>query len=96
MRSGSPRDFSFLRSLGSTVFNGARVMEKHGLIHRDIKLENVLYIQAKGDQPASMHLADFGLSLRLEDLKRSGKPQGTLGYGAPEMRMLEVANWRMH
>lgn len=62
------------------IMNGLQCIHEHGIIHRDLKLENILLIES------NIKLADFGLSnaLRLHQEKlitRCGSPE----YVAPEI-----------
>ncbi|KAL3933063.1 MAG: hypothetical protein SGPRY_000450, partial [Prymnesium sp.] len=55
----------------------------HDILHRDIKLENVLVSSA--DSP-KIKLCDFGHSARISALTRSDRFLGTPGYAPPEVR----------
>jgi serine/threonine protein kinase len=57
---------------------------EQGVVHRDIKLENLL-LTKKVDQEACLKLSDFGLSSRLARGKFTTEPCGTLTYIAPEI-----------
>lgn len=51
-----------------------------GMVHRDIKLENVLL-----DERCNVKLADFGFVSRFDDDELLDTHCGTTGYAAPEM-----------
>ena len=66
------------------VANGLKTMHEMNIIHRDIKLENVLMMDFSEDAMAK--LADFGSSLMLRNEQDFGSKQiGTMGYFAPEI-----------
>lgn len=57
-------------------------LEKKGILHRDIKLENVLLANKEDD--CLVKLADFGLGTTIEGIDPKIKC-GTPGYVAPEV-----------
>jgi len=73
-------------SLAESLRLAARLAETvhfthtHGWAHRDIKPANILL-----DDKGNPYLADFGLTVSLEELRRGDIPQGTPNYLAPEM-----------
>ncbi|MEM7013783.1 MAG: serine/threonine-protein kinase [Verrucomicrobiota bacterium] len=74
---------------------GAALETAHdaGLVHRDVKPENVLI-----DLEGNAHVADFGLALPIDEdatrLTRSGTTVGTLAYVAPEQLEGEAVDAR--
>lgn len=64
------------------VLHAMVYMECQGVMHRDIKLENLLY-----ETPGSRHLKliDFGFATQLEDKGTLSDKCGTLHYVAPEV-----------
>jgi tetratricopeptide (TPR) repeat protein len=66
-------------ALVAKVAHAVHYAHQRGILHRDLKPSNVLLDAA--DEP---HVADFGLSKRLEDGAHSGVVVGTPSYIAPE------------
>jgi len=62
------------------ILQGLTHMHERGLVHRDVKSENVLLTTC-----GVAKLADFGLSARLTDSIAMQKRCGTPGYVAPEV-----------
>lgn len=57
-------------------------IHKKGIIHRDIKLDNILLASRVG---IDLRIADFGLSVMLEGQRKLKYKCGSPGYVAPEM-----------
>jgi len=57
-------------------------LHSHGVVHRDLKLENFLYDSKSGN---TLKLIDFGLSKLSDPHARMCYTCGTLGYIAPEV-----------
>ena len=55
-------------------------MHENGIIHRDIKFDNIV-MDAKGN----LSLTDFGLSLWLKEKDQPQRIQGTPEFIAPEI-----------
>ena len=58
-------------------------LHSYGIVHRDIKLENVMMSDASDH--AVPKLVDFGLAKIIGPTEKSDEPFGTLGYVAPEV-----------
>jgi serine/threonine protein kinase len=67
--------------------NGLDYVHQRGIIHADIKLENVLQQSAEREDEFPMaKLCDFGLSHKMVDGKvEFSSKAGTMGYMAPEL-----------
>ncbi|CAK0888515.1 unnamed protein product, partial [Prorocentrum cordatum] len=57
-------------------------IHKHGIVHRDIKLQNLMYQRSDGNH---VKFIDFGFSKLLDSSMRLKKAVGTLLYVAPEV-----------
>ncbi|MFH1434964.1 MAG: serine/threonine-protein kinase, partial [Pseudomonadota bacterium] len=78
-----------LINIFTQILNGLGVAHKSGLIHRDIKPQNIMLADVEGN-PFFVNLLDFGLVRALEDLPgletltTEGAVVGTPQYMAPE------------
>jgi serine/threonine protein kinase len=66
-----------------TVLNAIDFMHKRGVVHRDIKLQNILF-RTPGNFK-SLKVVDFGLARCLDDTETTRDFCGSLGYIAPEI-----------
>lgn len=61
-------------------------LHRHGIIHRDIKLENILIEdRMDADGRNAFKIADFGFAKHVTEQDMFQNPAGTLGYAAPEV-----------
>src|SRR5262249_30234326 len=65
--------------LVATVAEALHYAHKQGIIHRDIKLGNILL-----DHSGKPYVADFGLALREQDIGQGPRHAGTPAYMSPE------------
>src|SRR5262249_10775276 len=65
--------------LGATVAETLHYAHRQGLVHRDIKLSNILL-----DNSGKPFVADFGLALREQDVGKGPRYAGTPAYMSPE------------
>ena len=75
---------SFAKSVISDIATALLYLHSHGIIHRDIKLENIMLRKDKTGHLEAV-LIDFGLSCFLGPEQYSTEPVGTLKYAAPEV-----------
>lgn len=68
-------------SLATDIAHGLSVLHKYGVVHGDVKLDNILIFE----DPYRAKLADFGHSL-LDAGVSTNLPGGTEAYTAPEWR----------
>eukprot|EP00415_Alexandrium_ostenfeldii_P001319 UN1319 len=69
-----------LRQVISGVMDAMEHIHSRGIIHRDVKPENILMVE--DDQPV---LADFGIACHVSDRAQMKKSCGSPGYAAPEL-----------
>lgn len=86
------------KKMFSELFSAVSYMHERGVIHRDIKSENIILCK-NPDNKFSLKLIDFGFSIVLNHTL-AGSFLGTGGYVAPEIRQhkfysMSVDNWAL-
>ena len=76
-------DEARLQSLAIPIAEGLVYLHNKGIIHRDVKQENIL-LSNETDESEPV-ICDFGFSVRLKDKKTCNQMCGTKGYMAPEI-----------
>lgn len=76
-----PMEDAAARTIFSGVLSALEFIHKRGIIHRDVKCENIL-LAGEDRRPV---LTDFGLACRLDDSARMKDRVGTPGYQPPEV-----------
>ena len=69
------------------MLNGVHELQKHGVVHRDIKTENILL-----DSMYNIKIADFGQANTIEEGRTEN--QGTLLYMAPEILLNKSTSYK--
>jgi len=69
-----------LVQMGIDLCRALELCEKHGIIHRDIKLANI-FVSDSG----AFKLGDFGVARSMKNMEASMSRKGTLSYMAPEV-----------
>lgn len=62
---------------------GVNFLHEIGIMHRDIKLENVMMTDSS--DTASLKIIDLGLAKFIGPTQKTNEPFGTVGYCAPEI-----------
>jgi len=70
------------RELVGGILSALTHIHARGIIHRDVKAENILLLE--NGRPL---LADFGIAVRMSDAEDMKRACGSPGYAAPEMLM---------
>jgi serine/threonine protein kinase len=71
------------RSLFEQLATGVYYLHNYGIMHRDLKLENIM--MTNNEENSVPKIVDFGLSKIVGPKEVSKDPFGTLGYAAPEV-----------
>ena len=83
----APRDVA---SVALTVLDALELAHGHGLVHRDLKPDNIMLLEAPpfSGRPARLKVLDFGLAVSthgsLSRITQTGLVSGTPAYMAPE------------
>jgi serine/threonine protein kinase len=72
------------------VLEGLAHLHKLGIVHRDLKLDNIM-LERKNDHNG-LKIIDFGFSTFFDSLKLIDQRCGTPGYIAPEVLNMEPYN----
>lgn len=78
-----PMSFAAIRALASGVLSALQYVHEHGVVHRDVKPENIIL------SPSGPMLLDFGIARALdaagdEKITGTGIAIGTMDYMSPE------------
>ena len=79
MEKGRLGEMEARRTFGQLCL-GVGYIHSRGVVHRDLKLENVLL-----DERCNVKIADFGFGREFEQRRLMETYCGTTGYAAPEM-----------
>ncbi|KAA6376847.1 MAG: putative CAMK protein kinase [Streblomastix strix] len=73
-----------LRALMKQTFEGIRAFHSAGLVHRDIKCDNILLHSPPGSGRVYAKISDFGLAEKEDSKHEQTHPAGTIPYMSPE------------
>ena len=72
-----------MKEISSQIIEGIYELHKYGILHRDLKLENILIDDR--NSKLNIKLIDFGLSKVVLENKNTNECYGTFLYSAPEV-----------
>ena len=78
-----------LLSYSRDILQGLDYIHQQGIIHADIKTENVLTQSTRDDEFPTLKIIDFGLSMKVDSNFLEKQEKGTLGYMGPEVGKAE-------
>lgn len=73
-----------VKEITRQMVNGIRYLHQYGIVHRDLKLENIL-MDCKDQNTFQVKVIDFGLSQVITPLAKTKETYGTLVYCSPEI-----------
>ncbi|KAA6367876.1 MAG: hypothetical protein EZS28_036597, partial [Streblomastix strix] len=74
-----------LRALMKQIIEGMRTFHSSGLVHRDIKVDNILLHSPHNSAQVHAKISDFGFALKEDQAKKLTYQAGTAPYMALEM-----------
>jgi len=80
MTTGCPLPEQTLDTVVSGLLSGVSHVHGRGIVHRDVKLANILI-----GREGQVVLADFGVAARKDDSVQMARSCGSIGYAAPEL-----------
>ncbi|KAA6383664.1 MAG: putative AGC family protein kinase [Streblomastix strix] len=80
-----PLQPNIFRAFFKQILVGIKVYHAAGLVHRDIKCDNILLNNPPGSQRVYVKISDFGFSNTVDLLNAQNYFRGTLPYMAPEI-----------
>ncbi|KAA6372961.1 MAG: hypothetical protein EZS28_031512, partial [Streblomastix strix] len=73
-----------LRTLMNQILEGMRVFHETGLVHRDIKCDNILLYCPPGTGRVYAKISDFGFAKKVDQIHEQTYAKGTLPFMSPE------------
>ena len=73
-----------VRKIAEQIIYGVKELHDYGIIHRDLKLENIL-IDDSNENDFKIKIIDFGLSVVLTSKAKTNENYGTFIYSSPEV-----------
>ena len=73
-----------IRKIASQAINGVKELHDYGIVHRDLKLENILF-DYKDENNFNLKIIDFGLSVVLTSKAKTNENYGTFIFSSPEV-----------
>jgi serine/threonine protein kinase/Flp pilus assembly protein TadD len=86
---GARMELTRIVRIGKQVANALGAIHERGLVHRDLKPDNVMLLESFGERDF-VKVLDFGIAKSLEEdikITATGRPIGTPAYMSPEQAM---------
>ena len=80
-----PEDHASL--IAYQIAEGLNYLHKFGIVHRDLKVENIMISKFENNRIVEIKILDFGLSKIIGPKETSGERYGTLYYISPEIAL---------
>ena len=90
LENNGPMDLQEIRTVFSQILDALQVSHDHGLIHRDIKPNNIILSREKPNAPISVKVLDFGIARDLSEANTSEKTSGNTTMSLGLTRTIQV------
>ena len=88
-QSNSIFSYAMIKQIISQLLQGLKYIHAHGIMHRDLKPQNIMFADKNQATLNVLKIIDFGLAERIEAKKFFYAHVGTPGYVAPEILAVE-------
>ena len=84
-----------IKNISKQIINGVSYFESLGIVHQDLKLENIMVKKCNNNNNINIKIIDFGLSIIMSNNEFTSGRVGTPNYMAPEIINGDEYNYKI-